>query len=247
MKGCSTKAKDPSTTKNHKTGNWKIKGGATSLFIFLVILLSPLNNLTPQESITAGSEEMLLEYLKNEQFAKAIALEKDIIKKNPGTEVAAKAQFNIAGIYLNFMDDYKNAFAAYKTLVDVYPNSPYVEDSYYRLALLSLKVGHIEETAKHLDNLKTAGTTFQAKANFLSSWLEKGRNVFYYQNDESLMATSLSLEFIFIMLWLGIGLIDKIGKLYKKKSFWIIFTILITILAFKLSVQYALFELVDNI
>jgi len=254
MNGCSTDPRE-STLERRRPG-WPRGRGRWRVAPFCLALLtlaaaSPARGAPAPQGGAIATDGAILEHLRNEEYDEAIALEEKIIAESPGTPAAAKAAFSIAGIYLNFVNDYRHASAAYKRVAEEYPDSPYVEDAYYRMALLSLKLGDVEETAEYLSNVKgTEGGSrdaVQAKAGFLLDWLNRGRNVFYFQNRDTLMATSLSFEFIFIVLWLLIGVIDKIHHLYKKKSFWIVFGVLIIVLAFKLSVQYALFELVENL
>ncbi len=250
MRGCSTDLTEteivsrPGLIPRLRRISWRF---IPSFFLATILALAPLSAVFPYQGGHSSAEEAVLEHLRNGEFDEAIALEEKIIAENPGGTKAAKAQFSIAGIYLNFVNDYQRAFDAYKKVVEEYPNSSYVQDSYYRMALLSLKLGEVEETAQYLGNIEGSNGSLGGKANFLLGWLNRGRNVFYFQNKDTLMATSLSFEFIFILLWLLIGVIDKIHHLYKKKSFWLVFGLMIVILAFKLSVQYALFELVENL
>ncbi len=67
-----------------------------------------------------------------------IKLQKQIIKKYPGTELAAEAQFEIAKLYLSVqnMDNPQKAVQEYTRLVDQYPNSRMAAEA-------QLKIGEV--------------------------------------------------------------------------------------------------------
>ena len=60
--------------------------------------------------------------LVNREYISAVGIFKDIIKKNPGTELADESQLNIGKAYYLF-GDYKSAFKAYEYMIEQDPGS----------------------------------------------------------------------------------------------------------------------------
>ncbi len=79
----------------------------------------------------------------------AIKLHKQLVAEFPKSELRDDALFQIAGVYLRWLNDYPNAKKFAKQLIDEHPHSELVPGGYNTLALAALAGGETDEAVKY--------------------------------------------------------------------------------------------------
>lgn len=84
---------------------------------------------------------------KEEKFTDAIKTYQKIVKKFPKTENAEEAQYKIALIYSNNLNDFQKSIESHEALIHKYPESKYAAQSVFMIGFIY---------ANNLDNLDKA-------------------------------------------------------------------------------------------
>ncbi len=124
----------------------------------VVLLLSP-----PLLSYAQAPAQVSMEELEDRDFVQNLfqdkkyqfALEEaqNYMRKNPKGFFVDEMRFVLAQVYSQQGED-KKAQAEYARIIQDYPESAYLEDAYYFLALLKIREGEIADGEAYLAQLK---------------------------------------------------------------------------------------------
>jgi TolA-binding protein len=94
----------------------------------------PNANIVPQAHYTLGAI-----YVKNGQFAQAIATFRQILERYSDSTVGDRAMFSLAEIYAKNLHDYPQAQKLYEQLLQDYPSSLLLEQARQQARVLGEK------------------------------------------------------------------------------------------------------------
>ena len=100
-------------------------------FVTFIIFLSCSNNKTAEQLWKDGND-----YRVNGELKESITALKSIIDKYPNNELSAKAQFQIADIYLNDTKNYEFSIKEFKKVVNNYPESDMSKKSLFMIGYI---------------------------------------------------------------------------------------------------------------
>ena len=78
-----------------------------------------------------------IEYRKKSNFQKAITSLKEIIESGKNNSFSAQAQYQLADIYLNDVNNYTFSIKEFESLIDKYPNSEFAKRSIFMLGYIN--------------------------------------------------------------------------------------------------------------
>lgn len=112
-------------------------------FIILSLIFFSCSRITDEE--LWNQSQALIEEGKHKEAVEKL---KELVKAYPKSEKAATAQFYIASIYNNELQDYENALKEYRKFVDTYPEDPNTPKALFLIGFIYNNQLHQFDNAK---------------------------------------------------------------------------------------------------